>query len=237
MFFRQRELEVHGGQEGKDVGLQDSDEDFKKGEHDRQQHCPHPEKRLQVTGVEEEKVGGGEKQHQQEVPHHHVHQKTKGEGDGSQHERGDKLDRRDDQIQRQRHTGRKQRVFEKRPGVFFHTGVNKRQVGGDGQHQGHANHTGARDIEPGYHPGEVHKQHQEKDAGDEGEETLAVFLTQHVDGNPASHQVQRHFDHALEASGNDRHLAGTEVEDEEDRQHGEQSDQNDPVHFENGAFE
>jgi len=69
-----------------------------------------------------------------------------------------------------------------------------------------------------------------------GQETLPVFLSQHVDGNSAADQVQRHFNHALEAARNDRHLPGAEIEHEEEHQHGEQTDQHDPVHLEDGAF-
>jgi hypothetical protein len=158
-------------------------------------------------------VRGGEKQHEQEVTHHHVHQQTQCQGDRPEDKRRDNFDRRHDDVERPGHSRGKQRVSGT-PRVLAQTGIDKGQIGGDRQHQRHSNHTGASDIEPRYHSGEVHKQHQEEDAGNQREEALSVFLT----------------------AGHNPHLAGSQPEDQDQCHNRQQTHQNDAIHLKNGAF-
>jgi hypothetical protein len=60
VFFRQRELEVDGGQNGEHVGLQNRDQQFKEGEGNAKQDCSdtencHPEFEYRMKKCVEEK--------------------------------------------------------------------------------------------------------------------------------------------------------------------------------------
>ena len=236
MFFRQRELEVDGGQESKDVGLEHCHQYFEKCEGNAERDGAKAKERHPRVGIQHEEVGGGEEENQEEVANNHVHQETQCQRDGAQHESGDQFNGRHDDVERPGNARRDQRILQERHRVLAKTCVDEGDICRNGENQGHTNHTGSRNVQAGNDAGQVHKQNQEEDAGEKWQESLAIFFAEKVLSDVDPNQVERHLDNALEAPGHNLHFSGAEPEDQNQRNDGEKADQNDPVHLEDGAL-
>ena len=136
MFLRQRELEVDGGQKGKDISLQGGDQQLKERERDAKGDGSDSEESHPGIGIQDEEVGGREEQDEQEVTHDHVHQQTQSQRDRAKNEGRNKLNRRHDDVQRPRHTRGQQRVLQESAGVLAQTRIHKGQVRGNSREPG-----------------------------------------------------------------------------------------------------
>src|SRR5690606_31129532 len=90
----QRELDVDGGEEGEDVGLQHGDHQLEEREdHGERERADAEEADQLAVGEEreEEEVRGREAQHEQQVARDHVHQESEGQGDRTQDEDREQL--------------------------------------------------------------------------------------------------------------------------------------------------
>ncbi len=236
MFFRQRKLEVDGGQEGKDVGLKYGDQYFEECKGNAECDGAQAKRGHPRVGIQNEKVGGGEEENQQEVANNHVHQKTQGQRDRTKDERRHQFNGRHDDVERPRHTRGNKRVLQERNRVLAKPRIDESDVSRNRKDQRHADHTGSSNIQTRDDAGQVHKQNQEEDAGEQRQEALAIFFTQKVFGDVDPNQVQSHFDNALEPTGDNLHFSGAEPEDQDQRDDGKKTNQDDSVHLEDGAL-
>ena len=115
MLFSQRELDVYSGEKCEDVGLQHGDEDLEDREREAEGEGTDAEQAEDACRCKEER-GGREAQHQQHVAGNHVHQESDAERDRAQDERREELDRRDDDVQEDRHIRREQRALQEGSG-------------------------------------------------------------------------------------------------------------------------
>ena len=236
MFLRQRELEVDGGQKGKDISLQGRDQKLKERERDAKGDGSDSEESHPGIRIQDEKVGGGEEQDKQEVAHDHVHQESQSQRDRAKDEGRNKLNRRHDDVQRPRDTRRQQRVLQKSAGVLAQTRIHKRQVGGNGENQGHSDHTGAGNVQTGNNSRHIHEPNEKENGGQQRKEALAILLTEQILGNVYANQIQRHLNGSLEAARNHAHLASAQPEDQNEGDDREKPDQNDSVDLKDGAL-
>ena len=237
MFLRQRELEVDGGQKSKDISLQGRDQKLKERERDAKGDGSNSEESHPGIGIQDEEVGGGEEQDKQEVTHDHVHQQTESQRDRAKNERRDKLDRRHDDVERPRHTRGQQSVLQESAGVLAQTRIHKGQVSGNGEDQGHSDHTGARNVQTGNNSRHIHEPDEKENGGQQRKEALAILLAQQVLGDVHPNQIQRHLNGSLEPARNHSHLPSAQPEDQDEGDDREKPDQNDSVDLKNGALE
>ena len=171
------------------------------------------------------------------MANNHVHQQSQGERQRTNDEGRDELDRSHDDVDRPRNTRWEQCVLEELGRALLNTGVDEGHVRDQRQHQWHTDHRGAGHIQERDDAGDVHEQNHEEQGGQNRQEALAVFLTEQVFSDVDAHEVEAHFDEALETTGNDRHLASSEVEHQQQRNDRDPSGQDDAVELERRAFE
>ncbi len=187
VFFRQRELEVDSGQESENVGLKNSDQDFKERESDSESQCsgsanvPVP-----LPNAKNEEVSGREQKDEEEVPDNHVHEKSERERDGTQDKGREQFDWRDDDVERLRYTRRKERVLEERDGVLFQPGVNKRDVRHDRENKRNSNDGGPGDVKAGDDSRDVEEKDEKEDSVQTPSQEPARHSVASVPGSPAS---------------------------------------------------
>src|SRR6218665_2875714 len=105
-----RELDVHGGKKGKDVGLQYGNENLEEREDKAEGEGARTKKFQRAIQLEKEKLGGGEEQDEHEVADDHVHHEPERECDRPNDKGREELDRGHDHVQSRWHSGRKQCV-------------------------------------------------------------------------------------------------------------------------------
>jgi hypothetical protein len=232
VLFSDRELDIDRGEQGEDVSLENCDQDFEESECEAECQRSDTEQREPATRGEEEELGRGKEQHQQEVTDDHVHQESQRQGDRANDERRDQLDRGDDDVHRPRHTGREQRVLEELARALFDTGVNEGDVRDDGEHKGHTNNGRSGNVESRNNTGDIHRQDHKEQGGEDREEPLGVFLAEQVFTDVHPNEVERHLGEALASTGNDTHLPGAEPEQNHYGRDSDEADEDDSVDLE-----
>lgn len=235
--IKKRKLDVHGGEDRENECLQHGDQDLEKRKHEPEGKRSHSEEGVPATCSEEEELGPCEEQDEQEVPDHHVHHETKGESDGTHQECRNELDRRDQHVKRWGNASGEERVAEKTARALLDTRVDEGTVGDNREQQGNPDNGGSRDVEPGDDSGEVHEQHHEENRGDQREEPLAVLLAQYADRNAVFRKTHSHLDEALATTWDDLEFASSQPKEEDERKHGNETDEDDPVYFKPGSLE
>ena len=100
MLVGQRHLDVDGGEDGEDVGLQRGDEDLEHGEDDAEGEGADAEQADEVAAgrarVTKKKLVARKQSDEQHVPGDHVHRESQGQRDRPQDEGREELEQRQD---------------------------------------------------------------------------------------------------------------------------------------------
>jgi hypothetical protein len=231
VFVSQRELEIDSGQEGKDVSLQNGYEDLEARPSEAEREGSDSDELESPVGVEEEEVGCQEEQHEEQVTNDHVHEQSEGQRDGAKHEGGDELDRRHDDVQRPRNSGREERVAQERTRVLTQARVNECDVCDDCEDQRQTYERRTGNVCERHDTGEVHRDHDKEDRGQQRQEALAILLAEKVNSD-GTRVAERLLDQRLEATGYDLHARRANGEYDEDDQEHHKADDHDAVQFE-----
>src|ERR671919_211440 len=203
--------DVDGGQDREDVGLEHGHQHLEPDERDRQRERRDGERdrgRLgqQVRGPQEEDG-------QDQVAGHHVRQESDGQRERPNQERGDELDRRQEDVDRFGDPRREQCVLQiggalgSDPGHVEQRPDEEGQEGGDGDTAVH------RELDARDDPEEVADQDEREHRGQEGD-PRPPLLADHLDGDLLADEVDDRLDKVPDASRNQ--CPATRRHDEED---------------------
>jgi hypothetical protein len=110
--------------------------------------------------------------------------------------------------------------------------VDPGDVGDRGEHERHADHRGAGDVQSGNRTGQVHRDDHEEEGREDRKEAPSVLLAEQVFGDADAHEVEAHLDERLAATGNDLHAPRAEPEHHDDDDGHQDADQHDAVQLE-----
>ena len=129
-----RRLDVHRGQEGEDVGLEDGDHDLEHVDAETEGEPADPNGDLgEATGAGDEHVAGDEKQRQHHVPGDEVGKEPDGQRERPDQEGRDQLDRRDQEVEGLGDAGREEGFLEVAQALLPEPSHNKDDPGQDRQ--------------------------------------------------------------------------------------------------------
>lgn len=237
VIFSQRELDVDSGEQGEHVRLKNSDEDFEQREHEAKGEGSDAEQLEERGRLEQEPRGRAEAEHEQQVAGNHVHEESECEGDRTQDENREELNRRHDDVNRPRHTGREERVLEERTGVLAQTGVDEGHIGDDGHNNWQTDERGTSNVHAGDDAGDVHREGREEDGGQQRKKAASVFLTEEVFGDVDAHNIECHLSEGLPATGNQLHATRTEPEQHDQQRGHDQTNEDNAVDLERRSLE
>ncbi len=185
------QFDVHRRQKGKDVGLQEDDQELEQAECKSQNNGQTRQCRPTVQ-LPEEEVRSREQEDQNDVSSQEVRHETNGEGNWSQNEGREELDRHNEQVQDRRKVRNNHRGLNKlAETVALCTGVNHCDVRNRCKNDRHTDTTIRRDVKSRDDGRYVHKQDCEEDRRDNREESLRLLLTQDVFGDVDADKIDR----------------------------------------------
>ena len=196
MLVRQRHLDVDGGENGENEGLKGADEYLERDKHDAKSEGAKTEQSHRVAlgkHAEEEEVGGEKAEREQHVPGDHVHRESQRQRDWPNDEGRKELEDDDDGLDGPRHAGQHHCVLEEPHAVPVDSRVDEGYVRDNGENDRLTDEPGARNLKPRDRSGQVHCERQEEDRHEDRHETLALFLTERVDHDALSHELDDDF--------------------------------------------
>ena len=119
--------------------------------------------------------------------------------------------------------------------MLAQTGVDKGDVGHDGQHEREADEGRPRHVEAGNDTRQVHGQNTEEDGREQGQESASVLTTQQVFRDVDANEVKTHLDEALESTGNNLHAPRAQPEQQYEKRGHQEPNQDDAVDLKGSA--
>ena len=217
MFRVYRCLDVHRGQKGEDVGLEDGDDDLEHVDAEPEGKPADADGDLgEASCTGDEHVARYEQQRQHHVTGDQVGEEPDGQRERTNEERRHKLDRGDQEVERFGNAGWEQRLLEVAQTLFLEASDHEDDPGQDREQR--------RDRpQPGRH-GEVDERRYLKQVADEdeheerqqpGEVLQAVLWPDDADGNLVSNEPDDHLNECPELRGDQSVLVADDAEVEQ----------------------
>ncbi len=192
MLVRQRHLDVDGGENGENEGLKGADEYLERDKHDAESEGAKAEQSQRIAlgkHAEEEEVSGEKAEREQHVPGDHIHRKSQRQRDWPDDEGRKEFEKHDDRCDEDRHAWQNERVLEELQAMAVHARIDERDIGDDGENDRLTDEPGARNLKPRDRSGQIHRERQKEDRHEDRHEALAVFLTERVDHDALSDEL------------------------------------------------